>query len=80
MSSNEIALVGSALFVAYLAYSNSKLNKKISNLQSEISLMRESNKSESSEQKSVIKSDSKVDKNSINDQPKKRDRLSKKSL
>lgn len=66
MSSNELTLVGSALFVAYLAYANSKLNKKIRNLQSEISLMRELNESELSEQKSTVKSDSKVDKNSIN--------------
>lgn len=80
MSNNEMLLVGSLLFVAYLAYGNSKLNKKISDLQSEISVMKKANEAELSQEKSVNKSASKLAQNSINEQPQTRARLNEMPL
>ena len=80
MSNNEMLLVGSLLFVAYLAYGNSKLNKKISDLQREISVMRKANEAELTQEKSVNKSASKLAQNSINEQPQTRARLNEMPL
>jgi Sec-independent protein translocase protein TatA len=80
MSNNEMLLVGSLLFVAYLAYGNSKLNKKISDLQREISVMKKANEAELSQEKSVNKSASKLAQNSINEQPQTRARLNEMPL
>lgn len=80
MSNNEMLLVGSLLFVAYLAYANSKLNKKISDLQSEISLMKKVNEAELNQQKSLVKSASSNAQNLVNEQIQKRPRLNEMPL
>lgn len=80
MSNNELMLIGSVLFVAYLAYENSKLNKKISNLNSEITSIKKSNEISLNQQKSVVKSSSEIGQNSILEQPQTRTRLNEMPL
>lgn len=80
MSNNEMLLVGSLLFVAYLAYGNSKLNKKISDLQREISVMKEANEPELMQQENATKSASRLAQNPNNEQPQTRARLNEMPL